>query len=250
MPRHPRLSTRAAYTTLASVHAAVLGLPLAHAVWGLAHHGPRAVVLTPHAQPSLLVPGWALYVVPLAVAALCVWSVCRMRLHLGLGQVFAPESELGQDAEQDRTAQRWRSFALATAASVLSAAVVVLLGARGPGPVIADALGPGSVEVLTGVLLAGLAHGATALIAGVVGLALVVLALSAARREPWEIYVIAVVAQILAHPFGGIAALGLAPAAGLSVWLYRRTGRLWPLIAAHGTASLALALLVSSTAPL
>ncbi|GAA4510786.1 hypothetical protein GCM10023191_073920 [Actinoallomurus oryzae] len=63
--------------------------------------------------------------------------------------------------------------------------------------------------------------------------AVVVLALEAGRRPAWQMYVLLEVMRVSYHTYYQTAALSLLPMGAISIWLYRRTRRLTPIIAAH-----------------
>ncbi|WP_223839796.1 CPBP family intramembrane glutamic endopeptidase [Nocardiopsis deserti] len=62
---------------------------------------------------------------------------------------------------------------------------------------------------------------------------LLVALLGAARCPVWEVYTVAVLAKAVYHLTYGLPVPALIPAALVIVWLYHRTGRLWPVIIAH-----------------
>jgi hypothetical protein len=67
----------------------------------------------------------------------------------------------------------------------------------------------------------------------IVFVAAVAILLTAAGRPRWEIYAVSMTARILYHAYMGVPALGVALFAAVNVWLFLRTRRLTPLIAAH-----------------
>lgn len=64
-------------------------------------------------------------------------------------------------------------------------------------------------------------------------MAVVVVALTAARRPAWKIYALSTSMRISYHMYYQVAGLSLLPMGLINVWLYRRTGRLTPIIIAH-----------------
>ncbi|MCK7627222.1 CPBP family glutamic-type intramembrane protease [Streptomyces sp. RS10V-4] len=72
-----------------------------------------------------------------------------------------------------------------------------------------------------------------AAIEDVVMVAAVTALLTAARRPPWLIYVVVCGLEVAAHAYFGISAIGMTLYACRRVWLYRRYGRLAPMIVGH-----------------
>ncbi|MFJ6901510.1 hypothetical protein [Streptomyces hokutonensis] len=59
--------------------------------------------------------------------------------------------------------------------------------------------------------------------------------LTAIRRPAWQIYTLVCIPEVLLHAYLGLPAIGMLVFAAGRVWLYRRYGRLLPLMAAHFT---------------
>lgn len=63
--------------------------------------------------------------------------------------------------------------------------------------------------------------------------AVVVLALEAGRRPAWQMYALLEIMRVSYHTYYQTAGLSVLAMGAVSVWLYRRTRRLTPIIAAH-----------------
>lgn len=63
--------------------------------------------------------------------------------------------------------------------------------------------------------------------------ALLAVLMTAARRPVWQTYLLACVIRVIPHLYSGTAALGVIAFAAVSLWLYRRSGRIIPIIAGH-----------------
>lgn len=66
-------------------------------------------------------------------------------------------------------------------------------------------------------------------------MAVVVVALAAARRPAWEIYTLSMLMRLSYHMYYQAVAPSVLVMGVVNLWLYRRTGRLTPLIVAHIT---------------
>jgi membrane protease YdiL (CAAX protease family) len=228
---------------LAVVYLVVFGYPLA---------GIVVVTLTDQAVPrfpapnaetfwAFALPQWIMHAVLLALTFGCLWLVCRW-LRMPIAAVF------NRTSQQARTAQHrpqgWQVFVCAFAAIMTWMVGMSLLSALMPqaavgGPVIED-----RADAVWTSLMLGPAQVTTALVEEPIVVGLLVVLLTAARRPAWEVYTLAVLAKVAYHLTYGLPVLALVPAALVIVWLYRRTGRLWPVILAHAAYNLAFSALV------
>jgi hypothetical protein len=118
----------------------------------------------------------------------------------------------------------WWAVAGSLLSSILGTGIIALGLPHGHRPV-------GIHEHPLGVILRILSAGVTEEVLA----AVVVIALSAARRPTWEIYAVPVLMRVSYHMYYqavGPAALAMGL---IYVWLYRRTRRLTPIICAHIT---------------
>lgn len=238
-----QVSAWAAYPVLAVVYLVVFGYPLA---------GIVAATLTDQAAPrfpapnadtfwAFALPQWIMHAVLLALTFGCLWLVCRW-LRMPIAAVFNRTSQ--QKGTAQYRAQGWRVFVCAFAAIVTWMVGMNLLSALMPeaavgGPVIED-----RADAVWTSLMLGPAQVTTALVEEPIVVGLLVVVLTAARRPAWEVYTLAVLAKVAYHLTYGLPVLALVPAALVIVWLYRRTGRLWPVILAHAVYNLAFSALV------
>lgn len=73
-----------------------------------------------------------------------------------------------------------------------------------------------------------------------VNVALLAILGDAARRPTWELIAVAAVAKTAYHLTSGWAVIAVAVPAAAGIWLWRRTGRLTPIMAAHAAHNLAV----------
>lgn len=116
----------------------------------------------------------------------------------------------------------WWAVVGCFASSIISTAIIMAGLARVYSPI-----HPG--ESFVGAALRVLAAGP----AEEIVVAAVVIALEAGRRSSWEIYLVLAVMRVSYHLYYQTAGLGVVAMGVLYVWLYRRTRRLTPIIAAH-----------------
>ncbi|WP_150253125.1 CPBP family intramembrane glutamic endopeptidase [Nocardiopsis deserti] len=239
-----QVSAWAAYPVLAVVYLVVFGYPLAGIVVATLTNqaAPRFPAPNAHTFWALALSQWIMHAVLLGLTFGCLWLVCRWLLRMPVAAVFNRASQQAGTAQH--RAQGWRVFVCAFAAIVTWMVGMSLLSTLMPqaavgGPVIED-----RADAVWTVLMLGPAQVTTALVEEPIVVGLLVVLLTAARRPAWEIYTLAVLAKIAYHLTYGLSVLTLVPAALVIVWLYRRTGRLWPVILAHAAYNLAFSALV------
>ncbi|NKY96756.1 CPBP family intramembrane glutamic endopeptidase [Nocardiopsis alborubida] len=240
-----QVSAWAAYPVLAVVYLLVFGYPLAGIVTATLTDQAAPRFPAPNADTfwALALSQWIMHAVLLGLTFVCLWLVCRWLLRMPIAAVFNRTSQ--QEATPHRSwGQGWRVFVCAFAAIVTWMVGMDLLSALMPeaavgGPVIED-----RADAVWTVLMLGPAQLTTALVEEPIVVGLLVVLLTAARRPAWEIYTLAILAKIAYHLTYGLPVLALVPAALVIVWLYRRTGRLWPVILAHAAYNLCFSALV------
>lgn len=239
-----QVSAWAAYPVLAVVYLVVFGYPLAGIVAATLtdQAAPRFPAPNAHTFWAFALPQWIMHAVLLGLTFGCLWLVCRW-LRMPIAAVFNRTTQ--QEATPYRSwGQGWQVFVCAFAAIVTWMVGMNLLSGLMPeaavgGPVIED-----RADAVWTVLMLGPAQVTTALVEEPIVVGLLVVLLTAARRPAWEVYTLAVLAKVAYHLTYGLPVLALVPAALVIVWLYRRTGRLWPVILAHAAYNLAFSTLV------
>lgn len=253
---HPRPTTAwRAYAALAALYAAVFGLPLGSTAAAYLSLGQLPTVQAPRAETfaAAALPQWGLHALLVAIALLGAWWILRRRgMSMATGLGLAPAWTTTQDRAQRR---RWRSqgrrvFFLTVAAYGSWMVLRALLASLAPGTAAGFEVNS-PADAVWMVAMIGPVHITTALIEEVVVVGVLVVVLAAAQRPAWEVYTVAVAAKLLYHAYYGLPVLGMIPAVLITVWLYRRTGRLMPIIAAHAAYNLGLSALVltASLAP-
>lgn len=234
MPRPRPLTTRTAYLVLGLAYLLVFAYPLVGVVLAVLAEGEPSQIPAPRGETlwQMALPQWILHTVLLTLMVGCLFLVCRW-LRLPIKRVFAPVQETGQEADQDRRAQVWRTFAI-----TFTALLVWMMGSQLLQQVLPSATTGGfgitdRADAVWTSLMLGPVQLTTALVEEPIVVGLLVVLLGAARRPAAEVYTIAVLAKLAYHAYYGLAVLALVPAALVSVWLYRHTGRLWPIILAH-----------------
>ncbi|GAB3450144.1 hypothetical protein GCM10027570_25020 [Streptomonospora sediminis] len=81
-------------------------------------------------------------------------------------------------------------------------------------------------------------HLTTSWVEETLGVALLVLLVTAARQPLWVALIVTAAAKIVYHLYMGPGAIAVVLPALVCVWLYHRTGRLTPIIAAHAAHNL------------
>ncbi|MEU1900645.1 CPBP family intramembrane glutamic endopeptidase [Nocardiopsis dassonvillei] len=238
-----QVSAWVAYPVLAVVYLVVFGYPLAGIVVATLtdQAAPRFPAPNAHTFWAFALPQWIMHAVLLALTFGCLWLVSRW-LRMPIAAVFNRTSQ--QKGTAQYRAQGWQVFVCAFAAIVTWMVGMSLLSALMPkaavgGPVIED-----RADAVWTSLMLGPAQVTTALVEEPIVVGLLVVLLTAARRPAWEVYTLAVLAKVAYHLTYGLPVLALVPAALVIVWLYRRTGRLWPVILAHAAYNLAFSTLV------
>ncbi len=227
-PRSRTLSTPAAYATTALL--GILFAPAALAIpftrWPLA------------TEAWILV--WGAHAVMLAATVTAAWQITHrlgtgVRDGLGLFPSWARTSRLLLRMEYQH--QPMLVFSVGACA--------FLLVRVGFFPLLLNACAPeASGTLLPTLIFLVPVQISTALITELVLVGLVVTLLGAAHRPAWEAYLVSALARVALGLGAGWAALALAPLGLTSVWLYRRTRRLTPLIIAHASIALAHTLTV------
>ncbi|WP_017622963.1 CPBP family intramembrane glutamic endopeptidase [Nocardiopsis chromatogenes] len=238
--RPRRLSPWAAYGLLAVAYLVVFGQSLFQ----------QALVLAEGYVPEVRPPGpdelwpvaamtWAEHAVRVVLALLMAVAAARAT-GLRLGEVFAPH---GRNRKQSAAVFVCALVAYAASVSAVGA-VRTATGAEG-GFIMRD-----FGDVARMVAMMGPTQVTTGFTEELVAVGLVVLLLGAARRPAWEVGAVAVVAKLAYHAYYGWPVLALAPAALVMAWLYARTGRIWPIIAAHAVFNLGQSVKVLAVAAL
>ncbi|WP_239647439.1 CPBP family intramembrane glutamic endopeptidase [Nocardiopsis baichengensis] len=229
-PEARRLSAASAYGMLAVAYVLAFG----YSVYG------QAVVVLSGAELEMAPPSagelWPVALASwaqggaLVLLALLAVLLCSRAAGVRVREVFAPE------ASGRVRGQWWRAFAVALVAyTVCAQASSLLRTATGsPGGFSMES----GAEAVRMVVMLGPAQVTTGFVEETVAVGCLVVLLGAARRPAWEVGAVAVVAKLAYHAYFGWPVLALAPAALVMVWLYARTGRLWPLIAAHAAYNL------------
>ncbi|NYH51350.1 hypothetical protein HNR06_000939 [Nocardiopsis arvandica] len=172
----------------------------------------------------------------LATALALTWWVTR---HLGIGirdLGLAPTwtREPGLLARMDYQYQAFLVFGGSLALFLLARGTAFL-----PGVLAFDAPAGATADHLHTLWVLAPAQVGVAVVAELVLLGLVVTLAEAGRRPAWETYAVSTLARLGLGVGAGWAVLALVPVGVATAWLYRRTRRLTPVIAAHATAGLA-----------
>ncbi|GAA1748880.1 CPBP family intramembrane glutamic endopeptidase [Streptomonospora arabica] len=241
------MSTWLAYTALVLAYAATFGYSLTGIVMAYLSGGAAPVTHPPTADTfwSAALPGWIQHAVLLVVMAVVVGLVAWRR-RVTPRRLFAPAPLAALDREQKKRSRRQAGSVFACA---LAGMTTWMVASSVIGQLVPTGLAGGFAisdrsDALWMVALLGPTQFTTALIEEPVVVAVLVVLLAAARRPAAEVYTIGALLKIAYHAYYGPVVLLMIPEALLVLWLYRRTGRLWPVIAAHATYNGAYSVLV------
>ncbi|PSK96210.1 hypothetical protein CLV63_11292 [Murinocardiopsis flavida] len=252
LPQARPMPAWAAYAAFLLIYVLVFGYPLLGIVMGYLAGGTAPLTPAPDADTfwQSALPGWIMHVVLLAITGLSAWLVAWRR-RLRVTDLFAPAwVRTATGAERTRSRRQGRRvFALA-----LAGLVVWMVGGWVLAAVVPSAMAGGfaidtRADAAWTAAMLGPTQITTALVEEVVVVALLVVVLGAARRPAAEVYTVAVVAKLAYHAYYGFPVLAMVPAAVLMVWLYRRTGRAWPIITAHAAYNVGYSALIIAWPP-
>jgi membrane protease YdiL (CAAX protease family) len=227
----------AAYAAVAVIVALVLGDAIMTVVRAaLAQGGTPAIAISAPRADNFFSRDYAGYrwsneVVALTVLGVSVWLVARYH-RIPWRSIFSPRPT--PDVVCPKR-QRDLVFLWAMASMVISQHLMAVIARLAPSGAVGGFAVPTPADVLWMTAYQGPTLLTTALREEIAVVGLLVILLAAARRPVWEIFTVAVAIKLSYHFYYGIPALGLIPFALAFVWLYHRTGRLWPLILAHAT---------------
>jgi Type II CAAX prenyl endopeptidase Rce1-like len=186
--------------------------------------GAVATVLARSAPPAAMPLS---YLAQMMLAVALAGTLARRRgltLH-GLGLGRGPGHGRRSAYARARTAGVL-SFAGIVAASIAARVIGALPGVR-PAP---DGFAVNGLHNVAAMLIASVHAGVCE---ELLLTATVVTALEAARRPAWQIYAAGVGMRLAVHLYFGVSAPAAMIFAAANIWLFRRTRRLLPLIAAH-----------------
>jgi len=240
LPTPRRLSAWAAYGTLLAIYLLVFGQSLAGQVMMMLSQGDAAVTApAPDALWPAALATWARHALLVLLACAALWITARA-CRVGIREVFAP-------APLGRRRQAWAVFAWTlTAYAVCMTGQSLLKGLLGAGDGGFQMETPG--EMLRMAAMIGPTQITTGFVEETVVVGCLVLLLAAAHRPAWEVGAVAAIAKTAYHAYYGWPVLALVPAALIAVWLYRRTGRLWPIVLGHAAYNALFTCLVVATA--
>ncbi len=245
LPQPGRMAAWAAYAGLLVIYVVVFSRSLGQTI--TLFLTDRQFVSIPAPGPdtywAMALPGWIMHAVLLALTLLWLWIVTRV-LRLRIGQVFAPDRDETLMGARQRRVQGWQVFTWAFVALLVWMGGSTLLESLLPTEAVGGFIIDDRADAVWTSLMLGPAQVTTALVEEPIVVGLLVLVLIAARRPAWEIYTVAVVAKVAYHAYYGLPVLAMVPAALVIVWLYHRTGRLWPIIVAHAAYNLCFSALV------
>ncbi|MFD6094693.1 CPBP family intramembrane glutamic endopeptidase [Nocardiopsis flavescens] len=169
-------------------------------------------------------PAWTLRACVLATAFLGLLMVCRTTLLIPVREVFTPRHSTDAQAQSHRRGQQWRVFL---------AAFLTITALTPPGEVLGGYAADTPVDAAWTALLLAPTQLTGPLVEEPIAMGLLVLLLRAARRPLGEVCAIGALAKVGYHLYYGLPVLGLAVMAAILIWLYWRTGQLWPIVLAH-----------------
>ncbi|GAA4936094.1 hypothetical protein GCM10023224_16140 [Streptomonospora halophila] len=252
LPRSRPMPAWLAYTALAAAYLATFGYSLVGIVAAYLFGGTAPVTHPPTAENfwSQALPGWIQHAVLLLVVTAIVLLVAWRR-RIRVRDLFAPEPPSAPAPENKRRARRQARTVFAWALAGMTAWMVAssVIGQLVPAGLAGGFAIENRSDAMWIVGLLGPTQFTTAPIEEPVVVAVLVILLSAAHRPAAEIYTVGAIAKVAYHAYYGPVVLLLIPEALLVLWLYRRTGRLWPVICAHAAYNGAYSLLVIAWPP-
>ncbi|MFD0772308.1 type II CAAX prenyl endopeptidase Rce1 family protein [Streptomonospora algeriensis] len=247
LPRPRPMPAWLAYTALVLAYAATFGYSLTGIVAAYRSGGTAPVTHPPTAANfwSQALPGWIQHAVLLLVVTAVVLLVAWRR-RIRVRDLFAPAPPSIPTPESKRRARHQARTVFAWALAGMTAWMVAssVIGQLMPAGLTGGFAITDRSDAMWMVALLGPTQFTTAPIEETVVVAVLVILLSAAQRPAAEIYTVGVIAKVAYHAYYGPVVLLLIPEALLVLWLYRRTGRLWPVICAHAAYNGAYSLLV------
>lgn len=176
-----------------------------------------------YTQGDMRTPDGLYEVIAASTATLLAITLARHRFvsltAFGIGRGWGQRDHAGRE---QTSKVFWWEMAANVISAVIGSAIIAAGLAHGHSPI-------SSHENPIGVVLRILSSG----VIEEVMVAVVVIALSAARRPVWEMYALSCLMRVSYHMYYQTVGLSIIAMGLINVWLYRRTRRLTPIIVGH-----------------